>query len=75
VNLKTSAAKKCASTGLRLFELHRPAQEPHDVRGAAEDLGAVLKWSGLCKANAQQWSSANGQAFATNEARGSSTTQ
>ena len=70
VNLKTSSAKKVLGryAVCRLFELHRTAQEAHPTRRAAKDLGAVPEvvraLQGECRS---RWSSANGQAYVTNE--------
>jgi hypothetical protein len=68
VNLKTSAAKKYREYAVSDFSNYIDQLKNHVTSAELQKTWALyLKWSGLCKANAQQWSSANGQAFATNE--------
>ena len=69
VNLKTSAAKKYREYAVSDFSNYVDQIKKHIPPAELQKTWALyLKWAGLCKANAQQWSSANGQAYATNEA-------
>ncbi|HEU4687055.1 MAG TPA: hypothetical protein VFS23_01775 [Vicinamibacterales bacterium] len=52
MNLKTSGAKKYREYAVSDFSNYVDS----------------IKWAGLCTANPQPWSSANGQSYATNEA-------
>jgi hypothetical protein len=69
VNLKTSGAKKYREYAVSDFSNYIDQIKNHISPAELQKTWALyLKWAGLCKANAQQWSSANGQPFATNEA-------
>ena len=68
VNLKTSSAKKYREYAVSDFSNYIEPLKKHIPPAELQKTWALyLKWSGLCKANAQQWSSANGQAYVTNE--------
>ena len=68
VNLKTSGAKKYREYAVSDFSNYIEEIKKHIPPAELQKTWALyLKWSGLCKANAQQWSSANGQAYVTNE--------
>jgi len=68
VNLKTSAAKKFREYAVSDFTNYKELVGKHMPADEFQKTWALyLKWSTLCKANPQQWFSANGQAFETNE--------
>lgn len=69
VNLKTSGAKKYREYAVSDFSNYIDSIKKHMPPEELQKTWALyLKWAGLCTANAQQWSSANGQSYATNEA-------
>ena len=69
VNLKTGGAKKYREYAVSDFSNYIDNIKKHMPPAELQKTWALyLKWAGLCRANAQQWSSANGQAFVTNEA-------
>jgi hypothetical protein len=68
VNLKTGGAKKYREYAVSDFSNYVDSIKKHMPPEELQKTWALyLKWAGLCTANPQQWSSANGQSYATNE--------